>query len=309
MRKLQLPRQFVKLRRQTVTIKKAIITAAGWGTRFLPVTKSQPKEMLPLLNKPIIQYSVEEAVACGAELVVIVTALGKRAIEDYFDRHYALEQMLERKGETKLLEDVRHSSNMVDIGYIRQKEQLGLGHAVLITKNMIGNEPFLLLLPDDLFEQGERVLQSMIQVYEKYRGAVVAVKQVAEAEVSRYGIIDCRKIDDRVYQVTDLIEKPQPEEAPSRLAIMGRYVLIPEIFGALEETPPGRNGEIQLTDALRRLLKRQPLYAYEFEGERWDAGTLPDWLETTVALALRNEDLGPRLSKYLRKVANDPHLH
>ncbi len=284
-----------------MTVKKAVITAAGWGTRFLPVTKSQPKEMLPLLNKPIIQYSVEEAAACGAELVVIVTALGKRAIEDYFDRHYELEQMLERKGETKLLQDVRRSSNMVSIGYIRQKEQLGLGHAVLITKNLISNEPFLLLLPDDLFEQSERVLRNMIQIHEKYHGAVVAVKRVSEEEVSRYGVIDCRKIDDRVYQVMDLVEKPLPEEAPSRLAIMGRYVLVPEIFEALEETPPGRNEEIQLTDALRRLLKRRPLYAYEFEGERWDAGTLSGWLETTVALALRNPDLGPRLSNYLRK--------
>jgi UTP--glucose-1-phosphate uridylyltransferase len=285
-----------------VTIKKAVITAAGWGTRFLPVTKSQPKEMLPLLNKPIIQYSVEEAIACGAELVVIVTTIGKRAIEDYFGRNYELEQMLERKGETKLLEDIRRLSNMVSIGYVHQKEQLGLGHAVLTTKNMVGNEPFMLLLPDDLFEQKERVLPSMIQVYEKYGGAVVAVRQVSEEEVSRYGIIDCRKIGDRVYQVTDLVEKPLPEEAPSRLAIMGRYVLIPEIFRALEETPLGRNEEIQLTDALRRLLKWRPLYAYEFEGERWDAGTLSGWLETTVALALRNRDLGPRLSNYLRRV-------
>ena len=284
-------------------IKKAVITAAGWGTRFLPVTKSQPKEMLPLLNKPIIHYSVEEAVACGVELVVIVTALGKRAIEDYFDRNYELEQMLERKGEAKLLESVRCSSNMVDIGYIRQKEQAGLGHAVLTAKNMIGNEPFVLLLPDDLFEKKEEVLRNMIRVYETYGGAVVAVKQVNEEEVSRYGIIDSRKIDDRVYQVTDLVEKPSPEKAPSNLAIMGRYVLVPEIFGALQETPPSRNSEIQLTDALRRLLQQQRVYAYEFEGERWDAGTLSGWLETTVALALRSPDLGARLSNYLRRVA------
>lgn len=201
--------------------------------------------------------------------MVIVTTIGKRAIEDYFDRHYELEQMLERKGETELLEDIRRLSNMVSIGYVHQKE---------------------------------RVLPSMIQVYEKYGGAVVAVRQVSEEEVSRYGIIDCRKIGDRVYQVTDLVGKPLPEEAPSRLAIMGRYVLIPEIFRALEETPLGRNEEIQLTDALRRLLKWRPLYAYEFEGERWDAGTLSGWLETTVALALRNRDLGPRLSNYLRRV-------
>ncbi|MBI2857826.1 MAG: UTP--glucose-1-phosphate uridylyltransferase GalU [Chloroflexi bacterium] len=285
-----------------MTIRKAVITAAGWGTRFLPVTKSQPKEMLPLLNKPIIQYSVEEAAACGAELVVMVTALGKRAIEDYFDRHHGLEQMLEHKGEVKLLQEVLHSSNMVSIAYIRQKEQLGLGHAVLITKNLIGNEPFMLLLPDDLFEQGHAVLHRMIATHEKYGGAVVAVKEVSAAEVGRYGVVACQKVEERVYQVTDLIEKPLPEEAPSRLAIMGRYVLTPEIFAALEETPPGRNDEIQLTDALRHLLKQRPVYAYEFEGERWDAGTLSGWLETTIALALKNPDLGPGLSRYLREV-------
>lgn len=289
-------------------IKKAVIAAAGWGTRFLPVTKSLPKEMLPLLNKPIIQYSVEESIACGVEFLVIVTALGKRAIEDYFDRRCELEQMLEQKGETKLLEEVLHSSNMVDIGYIRQKEQAGLGHAVLTAKNMIGNEPFLLLLPDDLFEKKEEVLRNMMRVYETYGGAIVAVKQVSEEEVSRYGIIDSRKIDDRIYQVTNLVEKPPPEKAPSSLAIMGRYVLVPEIFGVLQETHPGRNGEIQLTDALKRLIKRWPVYAYEFEGERWDAGTLSGWLETTVALALKSPDLGPKFSNYLRRIAKHPQM-
>ncbi|MHC4665903.1 MAG: UTP--glucose-1-phosphate uridylyltransferase GalU [Planctomycetota bacterium] len=268
-------------------IKKAVITAAGWGTRFLPVTKSQPKEMLPLLDRPIIQYSVEEVIACGVELVVIVTALGKRAIEDYFDCNYELEQVLEQKGEAKLLESVRRSSNMVDIGYIRQKGQFGLGHAVLTAKNMIGNEPFALLLPDDLFERKEEVLKNMIQVYEKYGSTVVAVKPVTDKEISRYGIIDGRKIGNRTYQVTDLVEKPPPEKAPSNLAIMGRYVLVPEIFKILENTKPGKNGEIQLTDALQTLLQNQPLYAYEFEGERYDAGTPLGLLETTIALGLK----------------------
>lgn len=280
-------------------IKKAVITAAGWGTRFLPVTKSQPKEMLPLLDRPIIQYSVEEVIACGVELVVIVTALGKRAIEDYFDRNYELEQMLEQKGETKLLESVRHSSNMVDIGYIRQKGQFGLGHAVLTAKNMIGNGPFALLLPDDLFERKEEVLKNMIRVYEKYGGAVVAVKQVTEEEINRYGIIDGRKIGNRIYQVTDLVEKPPPEKAPSNLAIMGRYVLVPEIFKVLENTKPGKNGEIQLTDALQTLLQNQPIYAYEFEGERYDAGTPLGLLETTIALGLKEPTMGPELRDYL----------
>ncbi|MFC1916418.1 UTP--glucose-1-phosphate uridylyltransferase GalU [Chloroflexota bacterium] len=280
-------------------IRKAVITAAGWGTRFLPLTKSQPKEMLPVLNRPLIQYSVEEAIACGAELVCIVTALGKRAIEDYFDRNFELEHMLLQKGETELLEEVRRLSSMVDIGYIRQKEQWGLGHAVLTAMNMIGNEPFMLLLPDDLFEYGELVLNKMLQVYQNYGGCVVAVKRVSEGEVSRYGIIDCRKVADRVYKVLHLVEKPQPQEAPSNLAIMGRYVLIPEIFEVLQATPVGRNQEIQLTDALQRLLERHAIYAYEFEGERYDAGMPLGWLQAMIALALRSPDTGPKLRDYL----------
>ena len=280
-------------------IKKAVITAAGWGTRFLPVTKSQPKEMLPLLDKPIIQYSVEEVIACGIELVVIVTAFGKRAIEDYFDCNYELEQVLAGKGETKLLESVRRSSNMVDIGYIRQKEQSGLGHAVLTAKNMIGNGPFALLLPDDLFEKKEEVLSNMIQIYEKYGCAVLALKQVTEEEIGRYGIISGKKVGERIYRVTDLVEKPSPEDAPSNLAIMGRYVLVPEIFKVLENTRPGKNGEIQLTDALRTLLQNQPIYGYEFEGERYDAGTPLGLLETTITLGLKEPVIGPQLRNYL----------
>jgi len=280
-----------------MSINKAVITAAGWGTRFLPVTKSQPKEMLPLLNKPIIQYSVEEAIACGVELVVMVTSLGKRAIEDYFDRHFELESMLQKKGEMQLLEEVQRSSNILDISYIRQKEQLGLGHAVLVARNMIGNDPFMLFLPDDIFEYREKIILDMIQIYEKYKGSVIAVKRVNANEVSRYGIIKCRQIGDSTFLVTDLVEKPSLEEAPSFLAIMGRYILAPEIFAALSETPPGRNGEIQLTDALKKLSKESPVYAYEFEGERWDAGTLEGWLETNVALALRH----PTGAKYTKK--------
>jgi UTP--glucose-1-phosphate uridylyltransferase len=280
-------------------IRKAVITAAGWGTRFLPVTKSQPKEMLPLVNKPIIQYSVEEAINCGVELVVIVTAQGKRTIEDHFDRSFELEQVLEQKGETKLAEEIHRLSNMIDITYVRQKEQLGLGHALLSSKRIIGDEPFILMLPDDLFEQGELVLKEMMRIYQDYHGSVIAVKRVAECDISRYGIVEPRQVCDRIYQVTNLVEKPNQADAPSDLAIMGRYVLTPEIFRMLEVTPPGRNGEIQLTDALKRLVQRKPIYAYEFEGERYDAGTPLGWLQTNVALALKNPDIGPKFMDYL----------
>jgi UTP--glucose-1-phosphate uridylyltransferase len=283
-------------------IKKAVITAAGWGTRFLPTTKSQPKEMLPIVNKPLIQHTVEEAIACGVELVVIVTALGKRAIEDYFDRSFELEYLLEQKGETKLVEEIRRLSNMVDICYVRQKEQLGLGHAVLTAKGVVGNEPFILLLPDDLFEHREMVLRQMLEACQLHQGSVVAVERVPEEYISRYGIIEPRKVAERIYQVTGLVEKPGPEEAPSDLAIMGRYVLMPEIFEALEDTPPGRNREIQLTDAMQRLLGRQPIYAYEFEGERYDAGTPLGWLQTTMALALKDPEFGPKLRHYLDRL-------
>jgi len=280
-------------------IRKAVITAAGWGTRFLPVTKAVPKEMLPLLNKPIIQYSVEEAVACGIELVVIVTAQGKRAIEDYFDRSLELEQVLKQKGESQTLEEVRRLSDMVDICYVRQKAQLGLGHAVLAARNMVGNEPFLLLLPDDLFEEHELVLKRMIEVYENHRSSVVAVKRVPPEEVSRYGVVEPRKVAERIHEVMSLVEKPRPEESPSNLAIMGRYVLMPEIFEALESTSPGRDQEIQLTDGLQRLLEQHPIYAYEFEGERYDVGTPLGWLQTMIALALKTPDMGPKLRDYL----------
>lgn len=280
-------------------IRKAVITAAGWGTRFLPITKSLPKEMLPLVDKPLIQYSVEEAIACGVELVIIVTARGKEAIEDYFDRSFELEHMLEQKGKTALAEDIHRLSNMVDICYVRQKEQLGLGHAVLTAKSMVGDEPFILLLPDDLFEHRELVLKQMLEVCQHYQSSVIAIKQVTGEEVSRYGIIEPRKIAKRIYQVMDLVEKPQPQQAPSHLAIMGRYVLMPEIFEALGNTQPSSNQEIQLTDALRRLLQQYPIYAYEFEGDRYDVGTPLGWLETTITLALKNPDIGTELRNYL----------
>ncbi len=283
-------------------ITKAVITAAGWGTRFLPVTKSQPKEMLPLLNKPVIQYSVEEAIACGLDLVVIVTALGKRAIEDYFDRSFELEQTLARRGEVRLMEEVRRLSNMVDVCYVRQKEQLGLGHAVLTTRRVVGDEPFVLFLPDDIFELGVPMLNRMLDMSAHYRGSVLAVRKVAPEEAGRYGVIEARKVADRIYQVVDLVEKPRPGEAPSDLAIMGRYVLAPEVFEELVHIAPDDSQEIQLTDALRALCRKHPMFAYEFEGERYDAGTLQGWLTTQIALALKSPHFGSEFRERLAEL-------
>ncbi len=279
-------------------IRKAVIPAAGRGTRFLPVTKSQPKEMLPVAGKPLIQYSVEEAVACGAELVVIVTAAGKTSIEDYFDRSPELEAALEKEEKADLAQELRQLSSMADIAYVRQKRQLGLGHAVLTAKSLVGPEPFLLLLPDDLFEKGEAVLKSLMRVHDERGGSVIAAMRVTEDKVSQYGVVRPVKLAERVYKATDLVEKPKPGEVLSNLAIMGRYVLSPEVFETLEATPPGRLGEIQLTDALKRLALQGSVFAYEFEGERYDAGTLLGWLQTTLAFAMKDPELGPALTTY-----------
>lgn len=283
----------------TIKIRKAVITAAGWGTRFLPATKSVPKEMLPIVRKPVIQYSVEEAVACGIEIVVIVTSSGKQAIQEHFDRNSELEAFLEGKGNVELLTQVRRISELADICYISQKEQLGLGHAVLTARSVIGNEPFLLFLPDDLFEHQDRVCREMLQISERYGGSVLSVKQVDHKEVDRYGIVKVSVLEDRIYEVTDLVEKPEPCEAPSDLAIMGRYVLMPDVFDALQATAPGRNGEIQLTDALRRSLEYRPIYAYRFEGKHYDAGTPLGWLQTMIELSLKDPELGSQMRDYL----------
>ena len=281
-------------------VRKAVVTAAGWGTRFLPVTKAQPKEMLPLVDKPIIQYAVEEAVAAGLKQIVLVTAQGKRAIEDYFDRSFELEHLLQQRGETALWEQVRRLSNMVDIAYVRQKEQLGLGHAVLVTQAVVGEEPFALFLPDDVFVGNEPVIGQLIEAHGELGGCVLAVEKVKKEEVGRYGIIAPKQIGPRLYQVLDLVEKPSPQQAPSDLAIVGRYVLEPQIFAALEATPPGRGQEIQLTDGLRQLLPREKVYAVEYEGVRYDAGTPMSWLKATIALALDHPDMGAELRDYLR---------
>jgi len=284
-------------------VRKAVIAAAGWGTRFLPITKSVPKELLPLVDKPIIQYAVEEAVACGIEQVVIVTTQGKTAIEDYFDKNIALEHILEQRGKADLLQKIRRLPDMADFCFVRQKEPLGVGHAVLSARAVVGEEPFALILPDDLLEQKELVLKRMLEIFQEYQSSVIALKQVGRDEVERYGVVRAKKIVEDIYQVMDLVEKPKPSQAPSALAIMGRYVLTPEIFAELASTPPGAGGEIQLTDGLKRLLPRQAIYGYEFEGECYDAGTISGWIQTTVALALKHPEIGPELKSYLARLA------
>ena len=283
-------------------VRKAVIIAAGRGTRFLPITRSQPKEMLPLVDKPLIQYSVEEAINSGIEQVIMVTARGKQAIDDYFDRCSELEQFLEQKGETELLRQMQELSNMVDICYVRQKEQLGLGHAILTARNIVGKEPFAVILPDDIIDSDVPSLKRMIEVYEEYGAGVIAVERVSDENIRKYGIIEPRQVSEGVYQVLSLVEKPEPAQAPSHLGIVGRYILTPEIFDVLMVTPPGKGGEIQVTDGLQLLLKQQALYAYELSGVRYDTGTPLGWLEATVALALKRDDIGPELREYLRKL-------
>ncbi|OGO24227.1 MAG: UTP--glucose-1-phosphate uridylyltransferase [Chloroflexi bacterium RBG_16_50_9] len=281
-------------------VRKAVITAAGWGTRFLPITKSQPKEMLPLVDKPLIQYSVEEAVNSGIEQIIMVTALGKRAIEDYFDRSFELEHFLEQKGDVDRLQQIRDLSNLVDICYIRQKEQLGLGHAILTAKHVVGNEPFAVMLPDDVIDSDVPTLKRMMAVYEKYGASVVAVETVSDENISKYGIIEPKQVSGGVYQILSLVEKPEPAQAPSNLGIVGRYILTPQIFDPLMKTPPGKGQELQLTDGLQLLIKEQPLYAIEISGIRYDTGTPLGWLEANVALGLKHNEIGSELREYLR---------
>jgi UTP--glucose-1-phosphate uridylyltransferase len=283
-------------------VRKAVFTVAGWGTRFLPVTKVQPKEMLPLVDKPLIQYAVEEALDSGIEQIIMVTALGKRAIEDYFDRSFELEYMLERKGETELLKKVRDLSTLIDICYVRQKEQLGLGHAILTAKDVVGEEPFAVLLPDDIIDSKVPALKQMIKIYEEYKASVIAVESVDRKDTIKYGIIEPRQVSLRVHRVLSLVEKPEPKAAPSNLGVVGRYILTPEIFDVLKATPPGKNHEIQLTDALQLLLKKQEMFAYELEGIRYDAGNPLGWLKATIVFALKRPEIEPELKEYLRQI-------
>lgn len=289
-------------------IRRAVFPAAGLGTRFLPATKAQPKEMLPLVDKPIIQYVVEEAVAAGLENLVIVTGRGKNAIEDHFDVSYELEKTLEERGKSDLLNRVRAVSEMVHIAYVRQKEALGLGHAVLVARDLMNDEPFAVLLGDDVIVSEVPCIRQLMDVYERYGAGVVATMEIPVQETERYGILQCRPLPEgggRLFEVLDMVEKPKAEEAPSNLAIIGRYVLTPSIFDALEETGKGSGGEIQLTDGLRRLLGRERILAYKFQGKRHDAGDKLGFLKATIEVALANEELGPALRSYLKSLDLD----
>jgi UTP--glucose-1-phosphate uridylyltransferase len=283
-------------------VRKAVIIAAGRGTRFLPMTRTQPKEMLPLVDRPLLQYSVEEALASGIERIIIVTARGKHSIEDYFDSCLELEHFLEQKGDEERLQRMRELSSLTDVSYIRQKEPLGLGHAILMARDLVGREPFAVILPDDIIDSAVPSLKGMIGVYDRYGAGVIAVERVSDEDTRKYGIIEPEAVAEGVYRILSLVEKPAPAEAPSRLGVVGRYVLTPEIFDAIAVTPPGKGQEIQVTDALQLLLKEQPLYAYELEGTRYDTGTPLGWLEATVSLALKRDDIGPALQEYLRKL-------
>ncbi|MET3548170.1 UTP--glucose-1-phosphate uridylyltransferase [Paenibacillus favisporus] len=283
-------------------IRKAIIPAAGLGTRFLPATKAMPKEMLPIVDKPTIQYIIEEAVASGIEDIIIVTGKGKRAIEDHFDYSFELEHNLKEKKKWELLNEVRKSSEMADIHYIRQKEPKGLGHAIWCARKFIGDEPFAVLLGDDIVEADVPCLKQMIDIYEHYETSIVGVQPVEWDEVSRYGIVAAAKMTDRVYRANALIEKPKPADSPSNLAIMGRYILTPGIFQLLEEQTEGINGEIQLTDALAQLGKNEQILAYHFDGLRHDVGEKLGFIRTTIHYALQNEELRNELLEYMYEV-------
>ena len=282
-------------------IRKAVFPAAGLGTRFLPATKAQPKEMLPLVDKPVIQYVIEEAVASGIENIIIVTGRGKNAIEDHFDVSFELERTLADRNQKDLLKLVQDISSMIQISYVRQKEPLGLGHAVLCTKEMVGDEPFAVFLGDDIIDARVPAMSQMMKVFARRRCSVLAVEPVPSERTSDYGVIaHSREARGDIYQVTDLVEKPLPEEAPSNLAIIGRYILTPEIFSHLEKTKPDAKGEIQLTNGLRSLLKKQPIAAYQFQGKRFDTGNKLGFLKATVEFALKRKDLGPGFRDYLK---------
>lgn len=285
-------------------IRKVIIPAAGLGTRFLPATKAQPKEMLPIVDKPTIQYIVEEAIESGIEDIIIVTGRGKRAIEDHFDKSYELEETLAKKQKWDALEGVQRISNMANIHYIRQKEPLGLGHAIYCARRFIGDEPFAVMLGDDIIQSTEEpCLKQLMNVFERYRCSIIATKEVPKESVSKYGILEIGPhVDQKVLQVKGLIEKPKVAEAPSNFAIMGRYVLQPEIFEILETLPTGAGGEIQLTDALQKLNESQAILAYEFEGNRYDVGDKLGFMKASIEVALQYDDLREELITYMKKI-------
>ncbi|MCX8129583.1 MAG: UTP--glucose-1-phosphate uridylyltransferase GalU [Clostridia bacterium] len=286
-------------------VRKAIIPAAGMGTRFLPATKAQPKEMLPIVDKPTIQYIVEEAIASGIEDIMIVTGRGKRAIEDHFDKSYELEHVLMSKGEDELLNLVQDISNLVNIHYIRQKEPKGLGHAIYCAKTFIGDEPFAVLLGDDIVDSETPCLKQLIDVFDRYGSTVVGVQHVPRSDVSKYGIINGQKTGERVYSITDMVEKPDVDSAPSDIAILGRYIITPDIFKFLESAEPGKGGEIQLTDALKKLMGVEAIYAYDFIGNRFDVGNRIGFVKATVEFALKREDIKEEFAEYLKDLAKN----
>jgi UTP--glucose-1-phosphate uridylyltransferase len=290
----------------TMRVRKAVFPAAGLGTRFLPATKAQPKEMLPLVDKPIIQYGVEEALAAGCDQIIMVTGRGKTAIEDHFDQSYELEQLLQAKGKTELLEIVRQISDMIHLSYVRQKEALGLGHAVLMARELVGNEPFAVLLADDIVDASVPCLKQMIEVFNETQCSVIATEKIEGAAISSYGVLDVKpaetRFGDRVFEIQNMVEKPKAEEAPSNLAIIGRYILTPAIFEMLIKTPTGSGGELQLTDGMRMLLKEEKMYAYVFDGRRHDTGDKLGFLKATVEFALKRDDLGKLFREYLKQL-------
>jgi len=287
-------------------VRKAIFPAAGLGTRFLPATKAQPKEMLPLVDKPIIQYGVEEALASGCDQIIIITGRGKQAIEDHFDVSYELERMLEDRKKTDLLAIVRHISDLIHVAYVRQKEALGLGHAVLTARELVGDEPFAVLLADDVIDADPPCLKQMISVFEETQCSVLATQIVEGKAISAYGVLDVKPPDGRfhgrLYEIVNMVEKPRPQEAPSNLAIIGRYILTPTVFDTLSQIQAGAGGELQLTDGMRMLLKKEKMYAYVYQGKRHDTGDKLGFLKATVEFALKREDLGVPFREYLKSL-------
>ena len=284
----------------TNKIRKAVFPAAGLGTRFLPATKASPKEMLPLVDKPLIQYSVEEAVASGIESILIITGRDKNSIENHFDISFELEELLKEKGKTEVIEEIRAISDLAHISYTRQKQALGLGHAIYQAKDFAGDDPFAVLLADDIVDAEKPALEQMIEVFEKYDAPVIATMRVEGEAISRFGVIDAEEVEPNIFLIKDMVEKPAFKDAPSDLAIIGRYIFTPDIFDAIEQTKPGAGGEIQITDAMRLLLKSRPFYALKLEGTRHDAGDKLGFLIATVEFALKRDDLGKDFRDYLK---------
>ncbi|MCC7234154.1 MAG: UTP--glucose-1-phosphate uridylyltransferase GalU [Bryobacterales bacterium] len=289
-------------------VRKAVFPAAGLGTRFLPATKAQPKEMLPLVDKPLIQYGVEEAIQSSIQNIIIVTGRGKSSIEDHFDVNFEMEHLLESKKKKDLLKLVRDISDMIDVCYVRQKEALGLGHAVLRASELVGREPFAVVLSDDVIDAEIPCLRQLLDIHEFFGASVVALMEVPTDQISAYGVVDAEPVDhngarDRLFRIRNMVEKPKADEAPSNLAIIGRYILVPEIFDSINAIPPGAGGEIQLTDALKHLLRNRPIYGYKFEGKRYDAGDKLGFLKATVEFALRRNDLGGPFREYLKTLS------